>query len=68
MVTTKAKTKFRFTVDVAQGIDGSIYVRAEREDGEKKAWSIPATKLRVYAALNGPLRDAIDFLIGKQKP
>jgi hypothetical protein len=69
MVTTNIASSYpftgKFTVDVAYGNTGSIYVRAEREDGQERAYYIPEKKLRIFAALDTTLKDAVEFLLGE---
>ena len=68
MVTTNARTDHpftnRFTVDIAYGNTGSIYIRIEREDGAERAYHILKNKLQIFTAKNGPFRDAVEFLLG----
>lgn len=64
MVTIPVEKPKTFTVEIAKLHDGDITVLIRNVRGREKSYRFPEKKLRVFAAIDGPLKDALDFLLG----
>lgn len=65
MVTSKIPKAKAFAVDITRLHDGTALVEIRREDGQTRSYKFPEKKLRVFAALDGPVKDAVGFLLGE---
>jgi hypothetical protein len=65
MITTKASRRATFLVVIDRQENGDVGVSIERRDGAKREYNFAARKLLLYRAINGPVRDAVDFLLGE---
>lgn len=66
MVTTNIPKTETFTVTVTKLHNGSVVAAVMRQDGQTKSYQFDERKIRVYAAIDTPLREAVDFLLGKE--
>jgi hypothetical protein len=66
MVTTKVPKPRAFTVDITRLHNGAALVEIRREDGQTRNYQFPEKKLRVFAAIDGPVKDAVQFLLGEE--
>jgi hypothetical protein len=64
MVTTKLPKPRAFTVDITKLHDGTALVEIRREDGQTRSYSFPEKKVRLFSAIDGPVKDAVQFLLG----
>jgi hypothetical protein len=64
MVTTNVERERIFTVRVSPPKNGFIAVRITNENGQYEVYSFNQTKLALFASINGPVRKAVDFLLG----
>ena len=65
MVTTKVPKPRAFAVDITRLHNGSALVEIRRDDGQVRSYQFAQKKLRVFAALDGPVKDAVHFLLGE---
>jgi hypothetical protein len=64
MVTTNNPSSRVFIVDITRLNSGTVVVDLRRDDGLSKTYQIPDKKVRLFQALDAPIKDAIDFLLG----
>jgi hypothetical protein len=67
MVTTDVGKQIKFNVDITRLHDGSVLVGITRQDGKLKSYRFPERKVRLFSALDGPVKDAVEFLLGEAK-
>lgn len=67
MVTVAMEDFQRFTVDIRKGDMGTVYVKIVAETGQERSYTIPQRKLLILQSINGPVRSALDFLLGTAK-
>jgi hypothetical protein len=66
MVTSKIPKARAFTVDITRLHNGSALVEIRRDDGQVRTYQFAEKKLRVFAAIDGPVKDAVRFLLGDE--
>jgi hypothetical protein len=64
MVTSNIPKPRAFAVDITRLHEGTALVEIRRDDGQVRSYRFPEKKLRVFAALDGPVKDAVEFLLG----
>lgn len=67
MVTTNIPKTETFTLAITRLYDGTIVTAIMRQDGQTRSYQFPEKKVRFFAALDQPLKDAVDFLLGREK-
>lgn len=55
-----------FIVDITRLHNGSAMVILHRPDGQSRSYQFPEKKLRVFRAIDGPVKDAVEFLLGEE--
>lgn len=66
MVTTNIPKARAFAVDITRLHNGSALVEIRRDDGQVRSYQFAEKKLRVFANLDGPVKDAVQFLLGEE--
>ena len=67
MVTVAMEDFQRFTVDIRKDEMGTIHATITNENGQERRYNIPQRKLLVLQSINGPVRSAVEFLLGTAK-
>ena len=65
MVTTDVGKYFTFEVNISRLHDGAAMIVIARQDGETRSYQFPEKKIRFFAAIDGPVNDAVKFLLGE---
>jgi hypothetical protein len=65
MVTSESKTRMVFGLEITRSYDGSVKVLIQRPDGASRAYNFPEKKVQLYKAIDGPVKDAVEFLLGE---
>jgi len=66
MVTSNIPKARAFTVEITRLHNGTALVQIRREDGQTRAYQFPEKKLRLFSAIDGPVKDAVGFLLGEE--
>lgn len=67
MVTTNIPKTQTFTVTITKLHNGSVVTTVMRQDGQTKSFQFEERKVRVFAAVDTPLKDAVEFLLGRER-
>jgi hypothetical protein len=67
MVTKNIPKTETFTLTITRLYDDTIVVTIMRQDGQTKSYQFPENKVRLFAAVDRPLKDAVDFLLGRER-
>lgn len=65
MVTRNIPKTESFNLTVTPLHDGTILVAITSRDGRSRSYSLPEKKLRVFAAMDTTVKDAVGFLLGE---
>lgn len=65
MVTRETSTTHSFTVNIERLHDGTALVIIRRSDGQSRSYRFAEKKVRVFLAIDGPVKDAVEFLLGE---